>query len=461
MQRLLLLLRSNWISATGAVLTTLAAMVFVTTFVYLALHGSSHGPYMGLFAFVTLPGLFVFGLVLIPLGWLVYRRELRQRMDLLTHKPFRLLRVIALLTLANIAVAGTGGYEAVHYMDSQQFCGVLCHQMAPTYATYLDAPHARVKCVECHIGSGADSYVKAKVSGLRQLLAMATGTFEKPIPTPVHGMTSPRDTCENCHWRERMGHERLIVRQHYADDEASNPITSVIVVKTGGGGARSTGVHWHMQADHQVQFVSTDRRTKVPWIRYTDTAGKERIFTVEGVDPKTPPAGELRTMDCLDCHNQPSHHQQLPDAAVDAAIAAGRISRRLPFVRKLGIEAIRQELTNDSVAAGIGQHLAKAYAAMPALGPEVQALVAPACEELAAIWRRNVQPDMRITWGTYPKFDTHLGCMRCHDGEHTDADGEAVTMECAKCHAVLAEKSADPDILKKLGLGLGNGSAGR
>jgi hypothetical protein len=456
MRRLLLLLRSNWISATGAILTTLSCMLFLTTFVYFSLHGGGHGPYLGLFAFVVLPGMFVVGLLLIPAGLVFYRRQLQQRMELLTHKPIHLVRVVGVLTLVNLAIAGTGGYEAVHYMDSQQFCGTLCHEvMSPTYVAYQDSAHARVACVECHIGPGASWFVKSKMSGLRQVAAVLFDTYQRPIPSPVHNLRPARETCEQCHWPDKFAGDKLVVRQHFADDEAVTPSTTVLVLKTGGTrpDGKASGIHWHVHPGNKVTYVATDgKRGVIPWIKFVDATGKERIFTTEGVDPQKPPVGELRTIDCVDCHNQPSHGFQEPEAALDAAIASGMVSRRLPFVRKIGLEALHQVWTRDTAKASIRAHLDKFYAGNAALPDDVRALIPGASDAIADIWLRNIHPQMGITWGTYPNFQGHKGCMRCHDGEHTDADAEPITMDCATCHAMLAQKEQDPEIVKQLGL---------
>lgn len=457
MRRLLLLLRSNWISATGAVITTLSFMGFITTWIYLSLHGGSHGPYVGMIAFVVLPMSFLGGLAVIPVGFLVYRNQLKQRMELLTHKPFKLVRFIALLTLFNIAAAGTGGYEAVHFMDSQQFCGTLCHEvMSPTYDTYLDSPHARVQCVECHIGPGASWFVKSKMSGLRQVAAVLFDTYRRPIPTPVHDLRPARDTCEQCHWPDKFTSDRLVVRQHFADDEEVTPVSSVLVMKTGGTrpDGSATGIHWHIHPGSTVTYISTDEaRTKIPWIRFVDSSGNERIFTAEDVDPEAPPPeGRMRTMDCIDCHNQPSHSFQERGQALDEKIASGLISRRLPFIHKVGMEALELGWTRDNARAGIHKHLVDFYASNGALPDDVQALIAPAADAIADAWLRNIHPSMEITWGTYPNFVGHDGCMRCHDGEHLDVEGEAISMDCDNCHVTLAKQERDPEILKQLGI---------
>jgi len=456
MNRFLLLLRSNWLSWAGAILTTLSFMAFVTSFVYFTLYGAEHGPYAGLFAFVLLPGLFVLGIAIIPLGLLLHRKTLAARMAAERERPIKLFRLLALLTVVNLAVVGTAGYEAVHYMDSEQFCGTVCHEvMSPTYATYLDSPHANVACVECHIGSGAASFVRAKVNGLRQVASLVFGTVSRPIQAPVHNMRPAIETCGNCHWSQRWIGDEVVVRPHYGDDDAVTPAINALTLHVGGTAADGVarGIHWHAHAGTEVWFVSLDgKRDKIEWIRYRDASGKERTFTAEGQDlAKPPPSEQWRRMDCIDCHNQPSHHFELPDVALDGAIAAGRIAQKLPGIRRRGLELLRRDWTREGAAAGIRAELEQAYAGAVDLAPEVRAKVQPAAEAIAAIWLRNVYPSMKIEWGTYPDFSGHVGCMRCHDGEHADADGEAISLECANCHTMLAEKEADPEVVRRLG----------
>lgn len=463
MQRLLQLLRSNWISWSGAILTTLSFMAFVTSWVYLSMHGAGHSAYAGLFLFVVVPGLFMTGLAMMPIGWVVFRKQMKERLARVKEQPVRMVRLLTVLTLVNFTVVGTGGYEALHYMDSQQFCGTLCHKvMSPTYEAYVDSAHARVACVECHIGPGASWFVKAKISGLRQVLAVMFDTYQKPIPTPVHDLRPARDTCEQCHWPEKFSGDRMVVRKHFENDEESTQTTTALVLKTGGvrPDGKATGIHWHVHKDNEVTYIATDdRRRDIPWVKFKNKDGKERVFVIEGVDRKNPPKGEVRTMDCLDCHNQPSHSFQNPEIALDTAIGSGLVSRKLPFVRKVSIEALRMGWTRDNVADGIKKHLTDFYTKSGQLTAEQQELIAQAGDALAAIWRRNIHPDMAITWGTYPQFQGHVsmddkptGCFRCHDGLHEDEDGEAISADCATCHTMLADRDKDPDVLKKFGL---------
>lgn len=450
MHRLLLLLRSNWISATGAVVTTLAFMLFLTTFVYLSLHGGGHTAYAGLLTFVVLPGLFVAGLIAIPIGLLLYRKQLRERMAALELRPIRLLRVVGVLTAVNLAVAGTGGYEALHYMDSQEFCGTLCHDvMSPTFNAYVESPHARVACVECHIGDGATWFIKSKLSGLRQVAAVLLDSYERPIPTPVHDLRPARDTCEQCHWPGHFSGDRLLVKERFADDDAVTPETTVLLMKTGGvqRGGEAHGIHWHASPGLEITYRTTDdRRQEIPWVRVVDRDGRERVFTSESYDPENPPTGEPRRMDCVDCHNQPSHAFQELGDALDEAIADGRVPRDLSGMRRVAMEVLQEEWSRDGVADGMQRSLANRY---PGADGSVVGLAATALSE---IWLRNNYPDMAITWGTYPSMASHQGCMRCHDGEHLDEEGEEISMDCETCHVMLAERERAPDILEQLGI---------
>ncbi len=454
MQHFLRILRSNWITATGAVITTLSFMGFVTTLIWVMLYGGAHTAYLGLFAFLLLPAVFVLGIVLVPFGLLVYRTQFKQRLAALQGKTTRLLPVLGVLTLANLATMGTAGYEAVHYMDSQQFCGTVCHTvMYPTYVTSLDSPHSKIACIECHIGSGIGSFVKAKLSGLRQVAGVAFDSYARPIPTPVHTLRPANEICESCHWASRVNFDRLVVRDHFADDPQVTRSTNVVLMKSGrSSDGKAHGIHWHADKTTDITFISSDRRQKIDWIRHVTPDGKERIFTLDGEDPGKRPEGELRRMDCLDCHNQPGHHQQEPDAAIDEALALGRIAQQLPSIRKFALAALKKPWQRDTARVEIQRDLEQAYATDGGLDAALQPQLALAAATVADIWLRNVHPDMNVTWGTYPNFIGHGGCMRCHDGNHMDSDGEAISFDCSLCHSVLAEKATDPAVLLQFGV---------
>ncbi len=451
------LIRSNWLSSSGAAIATLGLLGTVTG---LSLHaaGAWSGPYVGILTVIVLPALFVFGLLLVPLGLLVYRRQLHDRVRRLADRPMYLARAVAALTIVNFAGVATVGYTGVSYMSSTQFCGTACHQaMEPEYLAYQHSPHANVGCVACHVGEGAQAFVESKLNGVSQLIGYLTDDYSRPIPTPVHNLRPADETCENCHWPEKYLGTKLMVRPHYREDEAVSAYVNVLLMRTGGTRAdgASTGIHWHAHPDVTVEYVATDpHREKIPWVRVRDRDGSERVFTEEGVDPSTPPPGALRRMDCTDCHNRAAHAFERPEDAVDAAIAAGMIDRRLPFVRKHAVEVLRMGHTREGAAAAIRRAMHAAYNADGVLDADTRPALEPAIEALIEIWQRNVYPDRKLFWDSYPDLSAHYGCMRCHEGNHRDAAGAVIPSKCNVCHVVLSDEEEDPAILNALGLQL-------
>jgi len=286
--RPLVFLAQNRISETGIVLTTSAAITLLVFWIYLIVQARPVHPYTGIVFFLILPGVFALGLVLIPLGIWLRRRRLRARGELPAEYPKvdlrspylrRAFAIVVVLTLANFAIMGAASYKGVEYMDSAEFCGKTCHTvMEPEYAAYVDSPHSRVGCVECHIGPGAPWFVKAKISGVRQVFAVALKTYSKPIPSPVHDLRPARDTCEQCHWPQKFTGDRLLVRTKYGDDEKNTPSTSVLLLKIGGRTTEGlVGIHGrHLSDAERIEYVSTDgRRQVIPLVTYIDDAGKK------------------------------------------------------------------------------------------------------------------------------------------------------------------------------------------
>ena len=54
--------------------------------------------------------------------------------------------------------------------------------MNPEWVTYQRGAHARVDCVQCHVGSGAQWFVKAKINGTHQLIAYTLDNYNRPSP---------------------------------------------------------------------------------------------------------------------------------------------------------------------------------------------------------------------------------------------------------------------------------------
>ena len=462
----------NKASLLGAALTTSSAFVMIAFWVAEAVRDRPAHPYLGILLFLILPVVFVLGLILIPIGIWQRRRALRARGEIPTEYPAVNLgreevRKAAVLVLAatalNVAIMGTASYKGVEYMDSTQFCGVTCHQvMSPQYTAYLSSPHARVACAECHIGPGAPWFVKSKISGARQLLAVAFETYSRPIPSPVHDLRPARETCEQCHWPERFLGDRVVVRTRYGDDEENTPATSVLVLKVGGHGrSGGAGIHGrHVGADVDISYTSADdRREVIPRVRVGRPGGAvdEYVSTETAPGASGTRGGETRRMDCMDCHNRPTHVFELPERAVDRAMAEGRISPQLPFIKKKSVEALRTEYPDrDTALRKIAEQLGTYYrASYPAVYQAHRAAIEAAGVELQAIYARNVFPAMKVTWGTYPNHIGHedfLGCFRCHDDSHKRRDGTTITQDCTACHTILAQDEKDPKILADLGL---------
>jgi hypothetical protein len=168
-RRFLLFLRglsTNWVGAAGVVLTT-SALYSSRSWRASRISGAVTNAYVGLISYMLLPALFLLGLTLVPLGWWRYRREtgkstaelLSARFDPELLRPkqtgSRLVATISALTLLNVLFLGIGGARMLHFMDEPVFCGTACHDvMHPGVGDLQSSPHARVKCVECHVGKG-------------------------------------------------------------------------------------------------------------------------------------------------------------------------------------------------------------------------------------------------------------------------------------------------------------------
>ena len=165
----------------------------------------------------------------------------------------------------------------------------------------------------------------------------------------------------------------------------------------------------------------------------------------------------IREMDCIDCHNRPTHTFQLPDPAMDDAMSAGEISPSLPYIKKQGTEVLRKDYRNrDEAAKEIPAALDAYYQQnYPDIYARQRTLVRRAGDAVLRIYNRNGFPAMKVTWGTYFDnigHDNFPGCFRCHDGNHAAAAGQVVTQDCGACHDLLAMQDPHPKVLTDLGL---------
>ena len=458
---------NNWMSLLGVVLVT-SSTIFWLFLLPTTLRGETQNPYLGILAFLTLPGPFFGGLVLIPLGiWRKKRREGRtgirpidQGLSWSNPEMRKLIYFVGVTTVLNIVIASQLSYGAVNYMDTVTFCGKTCHNvMQPEYTAYLESPHSRVECVKCHIGPGAGWFVKSKLSGMGQVFAVTFNTYPRPIPTPVHNLRPARETCEACHWPQKYGEDRVRIISNFADDEANSATKTVLLMKIGGGN-NGIGIHGtHLGPGVTIRYGHTDEaRQVIPCVQYNSPDGKSVVYNTPDAKPDCLSNDSTREMDCMDCHNRPSHTFDLPERALDRAMEAGLISPALPFAKKKAVEILKVVYpSRDEAARRIPEAFAAYYRqSYPAIWAQRQAQVAASAQQVLAIYNRNIFPDMNVTWGKYPINIGHTdfpGCWRCHDSNHTDAKtGNMITQDCNACHNLLAQDESNPKVLTDLGI---------
>jgi hypothetical protein len=435
----------------GALIATGATVLFIVLIVA-ALAGLFRNPYAGLLVFVALPAALVFGLLLIPIGVRLDRRALRRArqrdpdavlewpvIDLRRPRVRRVWLVITALTAVNLGVLLLAGYGALHWMESPSFCGQVCHTpMHPQFTAWSDGPHARTPCVACHIGEGASGFIHAKLAGVRQLAHVATGSFPRPVP-PGADMPpgAQAATCASCHQQARLSGDRLRVFREYADDETNTETATPLQIRIGEPSADERAIHWHANPAIRVEYVAAgERRETIPYVKVTDAQGRTKEYAAPNASTDGGAKGERRTMDCIDCHNTVGHPMAASaERAIDRAIAAGRIDRQLPFVRREGVRLLKASYgSHEEASRAIDAGLRSFFGERGEIDTRAFARSVSALQEA---YRRNVFPAMKVAWGAYPSHLGHMtstGCFRCHDGEHAAADGSVISGDCEYCH---------------------------
>jgi len=459
-QPLIVLLTSHWLTMAGVALVTLAG--FSWLFALPAnIRGNVSNPYIGLLTFIAIPVVFFLGLILIPIGIALGRR----RAAAAWNPPFdrraawrRAGMFFAIMTMANLVIGSQLTYRAVEHMETNQFCGQSCHVMKPEFTGHLLPPHQQVACASCHIVSGATGWLNAKMAGTRQLMGVILNNYPRPIESGLESnrLVSSAETCEQCHARGRMVGPRLRIHTSFKDDEANTRTETVLMMMVGGGS--TGGIHGaHMGPGVHIRYAASDKkRQTIPWVEYT-TANATRTYLADGTTPDAARALPAFEMQCVDCHNRSGHPLELPDHAVDQAMAAGRISAALPFVKKTAVELLKADYSSQDdaaqkIPAGLASFYQQKYGDIWAKRSNDVQLAGQA---LASIFQSNVFPDLKVAWGTYPNNLGHIdtpGCFRCHDGSHSTADKKTITQDCSTCHHMLAVDETDPAILKTLGL---------
>ncbi len=423
---------------------------------------SNPSPYIGILAYMIMPGILIVGLLLMVVGMMVERHRrvkgLRDaarfpRIDLNNPRQRSSVAFVLSFVVIFALLSAVGSYKAYEFTDSVNFCGQLCHTvMHPEYVAYLASPHARVACVDCHVGPGAGWYVRSKLSGMRQVYYTLRGTYPRPIPTPVQNLRPAQQTCEQCHWPRKFWGAQLKTFTHFGADEQNTPRVIRMLIKVGGGdpslGPAGGGIHWHMNIANKIEYYATDeKRQNIPWVRVTDHQGHVTEYTVKD-NPPTPDQiakADKRRMDCVDCHNRPTHIYVPPDLSIDRAMALNTIDPTLPFIKQQGVEVLTADYKTSAEAQKaipekINAFYQTKYPQIAASKPEA---VKGAITELQRIFSTTFFPEMKVNWLTHPNNVGHFytaGCFRCHDGNHVSASGKVISKDCNSCHTLAAQE---------------------
>jgi hypothetical protein len=459
---ILVLLTSHWLSMIGVSLVTLAGISWLLV-LPANIRGDVQNPYIGLLVFIAIPAVFFIGLALIPIGIALARRRVAADFADPVDRRAAWRRVavfFAVMTLANVIIGSQVTYRAVSDMESVQFCGQSCHVMKPEYTAHLLGPHIAVSCAACHVAPGASGWVASKMAGTRQMMEVTFNNFPRPIPSAMESnkLVPSKETCEQCHSREKSIGPLLRVINNFKDDEANTHTETVLMMLV--GSRRLGGIHGsHLGPGVHIRYATADtKRQSIPWVEYRNTGtGVTRTYIAGNPTPESIRSLPTFEMQCVDCHNRAAHSFELPGRAVDAAMARGEIPAELPFVKKTTMALLQAGYSSDDEAAqkipaGMSAFYRTKY---PAIATQNAAGIQAAGKAALSIYRHNVFPDLKVAWGTYPNNLGHtdsIGCFRCHDEGHTAADKKTITQDCGTCHDALAVDEASPAILKTLGI---------
>jgi len=355
---------------------------------------------------------------------------------LMRMMPYVVLGILTVILL----VGGAYGWD---YTNSPGFCGTSCHTMPPEYAAYQVSPHARIACVECHIGREfIGNQIWRKAGDIKHVIAITFETYEFPIR--IKSMRPAPEVCEKCHSPEKFSGDSLAVIPHFADNKENTPSSAYLILKTGGGTKREglgLGIHWHIT--NKVEYYSTDElKQDIPYIRvYNDDGSITEYVDVEsGLDPKTIDASQMHQMDCITCHNRITHRVYTPEESIDSALSLKQISVDIPEIRKKGVEVLRVDYKThadgEAGIAALGKYYQDTYSDYYANNADK---ITAAIAVLQKIYTDSVFIEQKVNWDTYPTNVGHIaspGCFRCHDGKHLNAKNEAIRLECNLCHSI-------------------------
>lgn len=460
--------RSTLYNATSILGLTIASttLLLIIVLILVDMFAGLGGAYTGLVTYIALPAVMFFGLFVALIGWVRERRRRKRGeatpdlpvIDLNTPRHRRIFTTVGLGGLFLMALSGFGSFQAYEYTESVQFCGTTCHTvMEPEFVAYQASPHARVTCTGCHIGEGVDWYVKSKLSGAYQVYSTLFDKFERPIKTPIANLRPAKETCEQCHWPKHFFTQKMRTHTYYLSDEENTAHEMTMLVKVGGGeGSASTGIHAHMYLDAEISYIATDRRRQViPYVEARGKDGKVTVYRDKSLEKGAIPKGEKRIVDCIECHNRPTHIFKAPDDALNEALTQGEIARSLPGIRSAAFDALEAKYTTKPAALkGIEKtildHFRESY---PDVAKSRAREIAQAIKVTQAIYTQNYFPEMKTDWKSHHDNLDHmhdLGCFRCHDDQHVSDDGKVISRDCKTCHTFVAQGPPGPNLKQNI-----------
>ena len=342
-----------------------------------------------------------------------------------------------------LAVLGAGSIVAWEYSNSNAFCTNNCHAVHPEEPrAYAAFSHARVQCVECHMGRLPTlQLMTLKVAHYHELLGMITG-YKRPLAATT--LRPARDSCEGCHWPSVIHDDKVRTKIHFETDPANTEVRTRLIIHTGGGEAReraSRGIHWHIEQN--VEYVSDDEQKRtIPWVRITGKDGKTTTYfdASSKVGRAEVEQKAKRRMDCIDCHNAEGHPFRDPADRVDEAIQDGRIDRNLKSIKARALAIIEKASPINGTLADQEPQFSKIIADAAQKGelkPEQKAAEANFAKTMLEILELSEFDAKGLTWKSFPNHEGHKnfpGCFRCHDGKHFNEKGEAIRLQCTLCH---------------------------
>jgi hypothetical protein len=451
----------NWLTIIGSIIAGINLALIILLFILSSIFNKGNSN-LGIFIYIILPGFMILGLLLIPVGMIRERKRIRKagitgesrfpKIDLNDPRHRNAFLIFTVTTVIVLFLSTLGSFQAFHITESVEFCGTLCHKvMEPEHTAYQNSPHANVACVECHVGSGASWYVKSKLSGLHQVYAVLTKSYPTPIETPLHDLRPARETCEKCHWPQKFYARTLRTNKYFLADSLNSEWNIMLQMKTGPentGLGLIEGIHWHINPNVNIEYISeSDKRENITYVKYTNkSTGKVKIFRNDSnpISDSLLSASKTRVMDCIDCHNRPSHNYKSPPVYFDKAMLTDAISKDIPFIKKVSMGILRDTFTDKDTALmkikdGITSYYKTSFGEYYAKN---QGVIDKSIAAIQKAFGENTFPKMKVTYDHYPEHIGHLesdGCFRCHNDAFVAEDGSKISRDCNLCHNILGQ----------------------